>query len=207
MNTDSSKRLRDRFREETQAAILASAESIFSRNGLHAASMNEIARDAGIAVGTLYNHFKDREAILTALLDARRTELVEQMDRVLEESKDQSFKVQLQAFLAALFQHMQAHWQFFVILVQGEHGSDRHALVSVSKPKATLKEVYFRLETLVKHGVKRKELRPKCADLLPVAMMGMIRAVWVRQIYDGEAKAIDQVDALVDLILSGAAVK
>jgi len=59
-------RLRDRLREEANRAILTAAEEVFSEEGL-GARMEQIAARAGVAVGTLYNHFQDRGALVNAL--------------------------------------------------------------------------------------------------------------------------------------------
>src|SRR3569832_253067 len=62
--------LRERHRSTTIETVLAAAEQVFADQGLHAAHMGEIASRAGVSVGTLYNHFKDREALLAGLLQA-----------------------------------------------------------------------------------------------------------------------------------------
>src|SRR3954452_4430430 len=72
--------LRERFRIESTQEILAAAESVFIEQGLVGASMSQIAERAGVAVGTLYNRFKDREALLQALLAQRRAELLEEIE-------------------------------------------------------------------------------------------------------------------------------
>src|SRR5512146_1839893 len=73
-------RLRDRLREETARAILSAAEEVFAEEGLHAARMERIAGRAGVAVGTLYNHFADRAALVAALCAAGRGVLLERID-------------------------------------------------------------------------------------------------------------------------------
>src|SRR6476659_8497010 len=76
--------LRERIRLATSAAILAAAEEVFAAEGLEKARMNDIAARAGVAVGTLYNHFKDRDDLLAGLLTVRREELLELMERAYE---------------------------------------------------------------------------------------------------------------------------
>lgn len=48
--------------------LLASARAIVEREGLAGASVREIAREAGVATGTLYNYFPDREALVVAAI-------------------------------------------------------------------------------------------------------------------------------------------
>ena len=76
MNEDSEsgrtrQRLRDRLREATLREIMTAAEEVFGESGLDAATMAQIAERAGVAVGTLYNRFADRDALLEALLSER----------------------------------------------------------------------------------------------------------------------------------------
>ena len=64
--------LRTRLRTEVRAAILDAAESVFAEEGLHRGRMEHVSRRAGTAVGTLYNHFENRDALLATLLSTRR---------------------------------------------------------------------------------------------------------------------------------------
>ncbi|GII92245.1 TetR/AcrR family transcriptional regulator [Sinosporangium siamense] len=53
-----------------QERILAAAREAFTRHGVDA-SLNDIARRAGVGPGTLYRHFPTREALLEAMLADR----------------------------------------------------------------------------------------------------------------------------------------
>ena len=56
--------------EETRARLLQAAYDEFLRRGYHGTSMRQIAAAAGVAVGGIYNHFANKEAIFAAVLDA-----------------------------------------------------------------------------------------------------------------------------------------
>ncbi len=60
---------RPAFDPERRADILRAAVTVFARKGFHGATITEIAREAGLASGTLYNHFQNKQTILLALLD------------------------------------------------------------------------------------------------------------------------------------------
>ena len=57
-------RLRDRMREATIQALLAAAEKTLVTDGIQAAKIETIAAAAGVAVGTVYNYFEDRDHLL-----------------------------------------------------------------------------------------------------------------------------------------------
>ncbi|MGI8537062.1 MAG: TetR/AcrR family transcriptional regulator [Mycobacteriales bacterium] len=55
----------------TRTAILEAAAGCVERDGVRKVTMGEIASTAGVAKATLYNHFRTKEAVLGALVDAR----------------------------------------------------------------------------------------------------------------------------------------
>jgi AcrR family transcriptional regulator len=69
-------------REETGAGqdpqkrrqILAGARKVFLKHGFDAASMNDIARVAGVSKGTLYVYFESKERLFTALMHDERSQ-------------------------------------------------------------------------------------------------------------------------------------
>ncbi|MFT5432898.1 MAG: AcrR family transcriptional regulator [Myxococcota bacterium] len=54
---------------ETRARLLNAGINRFSKHGVRGSSSADIAEDAGVAVGTLYTHFEDKEALLACILD------------------------------------------------------------------------------------------------------------------------------------------
>ncbi len=54
-----------------RGALLAAAQKVFARRGYHDARTSEIALEAGVAEGTLYNYFSSREDLFLSLFDER----------------------------------------------------------------------------------------------------------------------------------------
>lgn len=55
--------------QKTQEALLGAAESLFSEKGVEATSVAEIAERAGLSVGAVYHHFRDKKTLLYALFE------------------------------------------------------------------------------------------------------------------------------------------
>ena len=53
--------------ERTRNDILQAAHHLFLERGFHGTSMRQIAQEAGIALGGIYNHFSSKEDIFTAV--------------------------------------------------------------------------------------------------------------------------------------------
>jgi len=67
----------EKKRARTRAAILKSSKGLFVNNGFDETSMEEIAADAEIATGTLYNYFKTKSALLFAMYEDLAVELIQ----------------------------------------------------------------------------------------------------------------------------------
>ncbi len=61
--------------EARREQILDQAARLILDEGLHAVSMERLARDVGVSKGLVYNYFPTREALLAALLHREQTEL------------------------------------------------------------------------------------------------------------------------------------
>jgi len=55
---------RDRKRSQTQDHLAGTAARLFEAHGFDVVTMEQIAADADVAKGTLYNHFPTKEAVL-----------------------------------------------------------------------------------------------------------------------------------------------
>ena len=67
---------------ESRDSLLAAARAEFAARGVEA-SLEKIARDAGVSIGTLYRHFPTRLDLLMAALRPRLQEFVDGADRAL----------------------------------------------------------------------------------------------------------------------------
>jgi AcrR family transcriptional regulator len=66
-------------REANRERILRAARTVFGARGYHAATIEEIADEAGLSNGAIYYNFDSKEALFLALLDER---LDERLDHV-----------------------------------------------------------------------------------------------------------------------------
>ena len=55
--------------DRSRAALLEAALALFSSQGYRATSVRDIAERAGMSTGSVYHHFRDKEAIFQTLLD------------------------------------------------------------------------------------------------------------------------------------------
>ena len=70
-------------REETQARLFAAAASVFVRVGIGAASVEDIAAEAGLTRGALYSNFRNKDELVMAMLDDHFERNMDEIERLL----------------------------------------------------------------------------------------------------------------------------
>jgi TetR/AcrR family transcriptional repressor of uid operon len=63
----------ERAPSERQTRILDAAERVFARAGFHAATMQDVAAEAGMSPGNLYRYFASKDAIIAGMAERDRT--------------------------------------------------------------------------------------------------------------------------------------
>src|SRR5262249_53204374 len=69
-------------RDERRAAILAAALEEFATRGFAATRLDDVARRAGVAKGTIYLHFRDKESLFQELVRSMLSPLVGTIEAV-----------------------------------------------------------------------------------------------------------------------------
>ncbi len=194
--------LRERIRETTSNAILEAAEEVASAVGTPAASLSAIADKAGVAVGTIYNHFKDREELFGELFTRRRAEYYEKIDLATKANAREPFETQLRAFLLAVFEFFDSRRMFKKICFEADNQL-RYAKLGDAKPAA--QQLQERAERIVKVGLKEKSLREEGADTYAIVLASIVRGYLLARLDDPRPIA-GEVDGVVRLFLHGAGV-
>jgi TetR/AcrR family transcriptional regulator, fatty acid metabolism regulator protein len=92
---------RDRAGGDKRERILAAAEQIFARHGFFAARVSEIAKEAGVADGTIYLYFKSKDDLLISLFESRMKQVNDELRAAIA---DRTPVEQLRAFIHTYLQ-------------------------------------------------------------------------------------------------------
>ncbi|WP_433744716.1 TetR/AcrR family transcriptional regulator [Falsibacillus pallidus] len=70
----------DRIRQLSKQNIRAAAMELFVKQGYYATPISQVAKQAGISKGLLYNYYKGKEELLAEMVEARIKEVVDVME-------------------------------------------------------------------------------------------------------------------------------
>ncbi|MFC6879163.1 MULTISPECIES: TetR/AcrR family transcriptional regulator [Actinomadura] len=96
--------------------ILDAAEVVFSRNGLHAATVREIAAEAGFSSGALYRFFKSKDDILTHVMERKGRRLVEELEKAADPGMRPAQR--LHALAEAQMRYYSANRDFYRLILR-----------------------------------------------------------------------------------------
>lgn len=218
-STDSRVSLRARLRTATREAILDAAAGILGSDGATQARMEDIAAKAGVAVGTVYNYFEDRRALVQALLETQTRTLLEVVDQAVAPPASprrratvsaeagavrDAFEASLERFVSALLGHVDAKRFLLHVLheEEAEHGVDAR---SAARRLTVMGELLTRAERLMDAGIRSKTLRKDDPGLYASLLLGMVRGASMRALREGHDAAASGTATIVRVFLSGAA--
>jgi TetR/AcrR family fatty acid metabolism transcriptional regulator len=110
----------DSFQEQMAAArrnqILDAAATIFAKKGFHPTTIKDIATEAGVADGTIYNYFKSKTALLIGVFERMREAVL--ADGLPEPSPEMDFQTLLTELLAQPMRQMkEENFALFRVIV------------------------------------------------------------------------------------------
>jgi AcrR family transcriptional regulator len=182
--------------------ILDAARRVFARKGFARAGIGEIAREAGIAKGTVYLYFRSKDAVYWAALGAGMRELHGEATRQVRAAPDTEGKIR--AFAETKLNYFDVHRDFLRIY----HAELGNALTRPSGAKPEFTRIYQEqvglLASVLRGAARRREIRPVQADKVAAAIFEVTRGLIVQRLMM-KPSGSPAADAafVVDLVLKG----
>jgi TetR/AcrR family fatty acid metabolism transcriptional regulator len=136
-----------------RARILDAAVRVFAKSGFFSATVAEIAREAGVADGTIYLYFKGKDDLLLQLVQQKMGELLAQVKAAVEAESDAPKK--LKRFITLHCQLVEKNPELAQVLIV-ELRQSAHLLKGAERE--TLAAYLDVVATVVREGQEKGEL-------------------------------------------------
>lgn len=156
--------------------IIDAARSVFARKGFANGIIDEIAREAGIAKGTVYLYFRSKTEIYRAVLDRD----MESLNKSILEQIDAShnLKDKIRAFTLARLENAEVRKEFFRIM-DTESGSLSYTR---RQYRDWLREPVLRLASAIGDAAERGEIRRVPSEKVAWIIADMTRGTIQRRL-------------------------
>jgi len=111
--------------------LLDLAERLFAERGFHAASMDELARRAGVSKPVIYDHFGSKEQLFATCVRRTGEVLADRVARAVREESDP--RARLRAGSIAYFRFLEEQFQAWVVLFADEEVRDARFAAEASR--------------------------------------------------------------------------
>jgi AcrR family transcriptional regulator len=182
---------------DTRSALVETATRLFASHGFHGVSVAGLCREAGVANGTFYLYFQNKDEVFAAVVGQVMQALAEQLRSPQREAMDARARDRFDVELMVGF--IEARHDLFRILVT-EHGlrsEDRDSLIDMFASQRSRE---------LRAGLQRGEFRPGLhPELTAYAEVGITNEVlqrWVRKPRSfSRARLVDELCAMRSLLL------
>lgn len=171
---------------DKQERVLTAALSEFADQGYRAASLNRLVAKAGIAKGSLYQYFPNKEGIFRHLFEFALQLVRRTLTAVKDETKEQGFFVRLEKSLLAGVRFLREHpriFNFYLKIQFDQNVPCREEFLSTVRRHAA---EYF--ASLVRRAGDRGELRPGVSE---AAVLFLLDALFDRFLQAVAVPALD----------------
>jgi AcrR family transcriptional regulator len=164
---------------DRRAAILDAALEVFSSRGYHAASIDEIAGEAGISKALIYEHFPSKKELHASLLERHVQEIFERLAE--SAAGPDPGEVRLRAGVDAFLEWVETHPRAFRLLFRDNFEIDVAELLQRLQQQATFAIAGLMASEPIAevHGVSETERR-LAVEMFAQQLSGAVQslAIW-----------------------------
>jgi len=187
-------------KESKYQRIMEAAIRIFARNGFFQSTISQIAREAGVADGTIYLYFKNKDDILVSCFNERTIQVFEQFQKEVE--KADSTVEKLRNLVQRHLEEFQRDRDMALVYQAVTHEKNQVVQSKVNEiTKMYLDIVSQIIEQGQEEGSIRKDLY---VSLVKRYILGAVDTVITTWLYSGgKYDLTTMTDPLIDLFFRG----
>jgi AcrR family transcriptional regulator len=144
---------KERDRQLRRSDILKAAEHLFALKGYNKATIRDIAKEAQYGTGTVYLHFKDKNALYFALFEEKFKSLLSIIEEKVGQAKDAPGK--LRAFVRESLAFFEQSCDFFRIFISED---DKLAVESKISRSPTGRQFHEHAVNLIRQAQDEGEI-------------------------------------------------
>jgi len=177
---------------------------VISRKGMASATMQDIAEEAGVAKGTIYLYFRDREELVEKTFESAMAELMVQVDQALDQPGP--IEEKLHAVMAAQLSFFSRHLEFFrlYLSLRMPEGTPERQRRQKRTCQPRYRDHVQKLAAVLEEAMERGEIRRVDSSRLALFIVEGSTAVILERLTE-ESSPLEKadVDFIAGLILDG----
>jgi len=190
MNERSYREWTMRARKNTKELIEQAALKLFVGQGVAETSIKDIAREAGVSQGAMYNHYASKDELAWLLFSDNFTEIGADLRKIAREERD--LRSKLRSITAYIFDRYDRDPTLisYCFLVRHMH---------LMQVRTRLGNPYLVIRSIIEGETRRENIRPQALDVAASLVTGAIMQMIDMRIYGSLTGSLAQhADAVAD---------
>lgn len=186
---------------EQRRTVLEAARQVFARHGYHGATIERVARVAGMPRPTVYELFGGKDELFIAVCDDAAERVAQRLSASLTESAEFPLRAFVRHNFAAVFDLFEQDREAVTVLLNAERGSLEPPVLAVAE---TRRRVLVEITALTRTRWKSLGFDiGDASEMLALMYFRMAEGVAVRQADDGDWDREALIDLLTDFTIGG----
>jgi AcrR family transcriptional regulator len=181
-------------KEATRQRVLAAARELFDTHGYQGTTIREIARHAGVAVGSVFTTFASKGEILSEVMQARLELIYAELNRVMPHVRG-STADRLRTLYAVCFEFEARHIRLFLAHIAAAYD---WTMSSEARPFGQAEQLQGMVKDCLAKGVAQGDVRP---DADPEEVLRLLTAAyaWTYRLVVSEGADVARLTEVMDL--------
>jgi TetR/AcrR family fatty acid metabolism transcriptional regulator len=180
--------------------ILEAAVKVFARQGFHQSTVAQVAKEAGVADGTIYLYFKNKDDILVQFFSFRAKQVFESFREEVDRAETSSDK--LRNLVRRHLAEFQRDRDGAVVYQVETHQNSRLAEAQIKEMSKMYRDLISEIiEQGQQEGTIRKDLYVGLVKRFIIGAVDEVINTWLHS--NGEYDLVSMADPLVELFMKG----
>jgi len=169
--------------------IQEAAEKLFAEKGFYLTTVEEIAREANLAKGTIYLHFANKKDLFLSVIEKKLHVLLKKIKAGVTQGKLFSEKIRLAIGVHLKFLENNAN--FFKIMQTFPEQFKKELEEKLLQRVIKINSQYLALvDSLIKQGIEEGEIKNLNPRKLAVILIGIVHSLTIYWVYGGERDSL-----------------
>lgn len=186
---------------DSKESILDAAQDLIAQHGYAGFSIRDLARESGLAKGTIYHHFQDKRDIYRSVMVRDLSQLSARVQDAVADADPEDPEVWLRAFVTAFLQQAEERRSHIRALVR-ELSAMEDGMLQIARQ--VREQVGGQVAAVIEDGIALGRFRAVPPQVAVMSLIGAMNTyiAWQLVVEDSPIDA-QAADALIDFFLYG----
>lgn len=157
--------------KDTKSLIREAATKVISHKGYFQTRPKDVAEEAGLSVGTIYNYFGSKQEILVDIFSKEFSDRKEFYQELSE--GDLPLIEQIKKILKRHFSRLSSHKELMRVIIQERF---KPSSKLGKKLNSNYNEVIYYIEQLIEEALEKGQIRPCNPEIVAAALFGSVES-------------------------------